>query len=105
MAAKTPAKKTATTKTTAKKPATKDATAEATEQVSSLVEQGQTLARDGLKAVSSTVSDTVAKMPTISIPADFKPSELVDSYFEFAEKVLARQREFADKAVALAAKR
>lgn len=130
MAAKTKTASKATTKTTKKaanakktaETAVEDAVETATtqfeavaskaqEQYFSLVEQGQSLALDGIETVVDTMakvqipaipglSSTPRELPVISIPTD-----MVDTYFEFANKVLANQREFANKALALTAKK
>lgn len=117
MAAKT-AKTTAKKTTKAAETATESVTtqfesvaAKAQDQYFSLLEQGQTLVLDGFETVVDTmakieipaipgISSTPRELPTITIPKD-----MVDTYFEFANKALANQREFANKALALAGKK
>jgi hypothetical protein len=73
------------------------------DQVLDAIKRGQ----DATLQVVGTLSDHVAKMvhnlpdlPKIPIPeALTKPSELSDQFFEFAQKLMKSQQEFAKKLV------
>lgn len=107
------ATKTKTTKKTAEKAETnsiEDAATKAQEQYFSALEQGQEMALNGLETVVDAVSkiqipaipglnSTPRDLPTIKIP-----TTVVETYFDFAAKALANQREFASKALALTTK-
>lgn len=107
-----------------------DVATKAQERYFSTLEQGQTVMLESFETVVDTmnrignrISDTVTEqigdrveisnipglnalptsLPKLEIPSDL-PSNLVDSYFEFANKALANQREFANKALAITTK-
>ena len=86
----------------------------AQEQYFSLLEQGQTLAIDGIETVANGYNGLAARIQIPAIPGVSSeprnlptlsvPTEMVDSYFEFADRALKSQREFADKALAAVSK-
>lgn len=91
--------------------------ATAQERYFSMLEQGQTAALEGFETIVETigqVSDRISKqvtdlelpsipgidaLPKLNIPSEM-PANMVDTYFEFANKALTSQREFANKMLA-----
>jgi hypothetical protein len=86
----------------------------AQEQYFSLLEQGQTLAIDGIGSLAGSYNEFVTRVqipaiPGVSseprnLPTISAPTDMVDSYFEFAAKALENQREFANRALAAVSK-
>jgi hypothetical protein len=66
------------------------------------IRQSQEAVLDAMRAWTQTVQSLTPKMPAMSAPfADElpKPEEVVASAYDFAEKLLASQRRFAEEVV------
>lgn len=75
----------------------------AQDQILAGIKQSQEIALSGVELWASAVSPFV-KVPQSPVGVDLpKPADLVANSFGFAEKILASQKEFAQKVVAAAA--
>ena len=75
----------------------------AQEQILATIEQGQELALAGVELWASTVAP-LAKGQQIPVPFETpSPKDVVANSFGFAEKLLASQKDFAEKVVAASA--
>ena len=75
----------------------------AQEQILATVKQGQELALAGVELWASTVAP-LAKGQQIPVPFETPaPKDVVANSFGFAEKLLATQKDFAEKVVAASA--
>ena len=76
------------------------------DQILSMVRRGQEIALDAIKTMVDTVQTITPKLPAVDVPfADQlpKPQDIVASGYDFAEKLLRTQRQFADDVVKAAA--
>jgi hypothetical protein len=83
-------------------PSTTSTQAELQDQFLSIVTKGQEIALDAIKTLVDTIQSVTPRIPSVDIPfADQLPSpqEVVASGYEFAEKLLAGQRKFANEVV------
>lgn len=64
-----------------------------TEQYSALVQQGQEAVRGAVESWTQAVKDAAAQFP--AVPAEYDAGNVIDQVFDFAEKLLEVQREFA----------
>ena len=64
-----------------------------TDQYSALVQQGQEAVRSAVDSWTRTVRDAAAQFPTVT--QGYDPDKVIDQVFDFAEKLLEVQREFA----------
>jgi hypothetical protein len=64
-----------------------------TDQYSALVQQGQEAVRKAVDSWTRTVRDAAAQVPA-GIQG-YDPDKIIDQVFDFAEKLLEMQREFA----------
>jgi hypothetical protein len=64
----------------------------AQEQYTEIVKQGQDAVRTAVDTWTRTVQDTFAKLPTTA-PVD--ADQVIDQVFDFADKMLGAQRDFA----------
>jgi 3-methyladenine DNA glycosylase Tag len=64
-----------------------------TDQYTQLVQQGQEAVRQAVESWTRTVRDAAAQFPTVTQAYD--PDKVIDQVFDFAEKLLSVQREFA----------
>jgi acetyl-CoA carboxylase carboxyltransferase component len=64
-----------------------------TEQYSALMQQGQEAVRDAVDSWTQAVKDAVTQVP--AIPAAYDADKVIDQVFDFAEKLLEVQRDFA----------
>src|SRR6266480_1745156 len=72
------------------------------DQFLSIVRKGQEIALDAIKSMVDTVQTITPKIPTVDVPfADKlpKPQDVVASGYDFAEKLLASQRKFAEEVI------
>ena len=72
------------------------------DQFLSIVRKSQEIALDAIKTMVDTVQTITPKIPAVDVPfADQlpKPQDIVASGYDFAEKLLASQRKFADEVV------
>lgn len=84
-------------------PTTPDLTA-AQEQFLESVRQGQDAVIEAVRVWSDATFKAVSATPLPDVPADPpKPAELVAGGFDFAERLLAEQRAFAERLLAAAA--
>jgi hypothetical protein len=75
----------------------------AQEQILAAIKQSQEIALTGVELWATAVAP-FAKAPQAPIALDLpKPADLVANSFGFAEKILASQKEFAQKVVAVTA--
>jgi hypothetical protein len=76
------------------------------DQFLSIVQKSQEIALDAIKTMVDTVQTITPKIPAVDVPfADKlpKPQDVVASGYDFAEKLLHTQRNFADEVVKAAA--
>ncbi len=76
------------------------------DQFLSIVRKSQEMALDAIKSMVDSVQTITPKIPTVDVPfADQlpKPQDVVASGYDFAQKLLTRQRTFADEVVTAAA--
>jgi hypothetical protein len=76
------------------------------DQFLSIVQKSQEIALDAIKTMVDTVQTITPKIPAVDVPfADKlpKPQDVVASGYDFAEKLLRTQRNFADEVVKAAA--
>ena len=73
-----------------------------TDQYTELVQQSQEAVRTAVDYWSKTVQQAVAQLPATAAPfaAPYDVNTIVDQYFDFAEKVLEIQRDFAKNLIA-----
>jgi acetyl-CoA carboxylase carboxyltransferase component len=64
-----------------------------TEQYSALMQQGQEAVRDAVDSWTQAVKDAATQFP--AVPAAYDADKVIDQVFDFAEKLLEVQREFA----------
>jgi hypothetical protein len=96
-------KKSGTTNTAAQGPAVPDAAA-AQEQFLEGIRQGQDAVVEAVRVWAEAAAKTTTLAPLPESPADLpRPADLVAGSFDFAEKLLAEQRTFAERLVAAAA--
>jgi hypothetical protein len=72
------------------------------DQFLSIVRKSQEIALDAIKSIVDTVATITPKIPAVDVPfADKlpKPHDVVAGGYDFAEKLLASQRKFADEVV------
>jgi len=72
------------------------------DQFLSIVRKSQEIALDAIKSMVDSVQTITPKIPAVDLPfADKlpKPQDVVASGYDFAEKLLASQRKFADEVV------
>ena len=72
------------------------------DQFLSIVRKSQEIALDAIKSMVDTVQTITPKIPSVDVPfADRlpKPQDVVASGYDFAEKLLSSQRQFADEVV------
>ena len=72
------------------------------EQILSMVRKGQEIALDAIKTMVDTVQTITPKIPAVDLPFAEKlpkPHDVVAGGYDFAEKLLASQRKFADEVV------
>jgi len=72
------------------------------DEILSTVRKSQEAVIDAIRAWSETVQSITPKLPAVPVPgADKlpKPEEVVASAYDFAEKLLASQRKFAEDVV------
>ena len=72
------------------------------DQFLSIVRKSQEIALDAIKSMVDTVQTITPKFPAVDLPfADRlpKPHAVVAGGYDFAEKLLASQRKFADEVV------
>jgi hypothetical protein len=72
------------------------------DQFLSIVRKSQEIALDAIKSIVDTVQTITPKIPAVDVPfADKlpKPHDVVADGYDFAEKLLASQRQFADAVV------
>ena len=72
------------------------------DQSLSIVRKSQEIALDAIKSMVDTVQTITPKIPSVDVPfADRlpKPQDVVASGYDFAEKLLSSQRQFADEVV------
>src|SRR5246127_5317015 len=82
------------------------ATQELQDQFLAIIRKSQEIALDAIKTTVETVQSITPKIPAVDLPfADKlpKPQDVVASGYDFAEKLLASQRKFADEVVKAAA--
>ena len=72
----------------------------AQEQYTEIVKQGQEAVRTAVDTWTRTVQDTVTNLPTTA-PVD--ADQVIDQFFDFADKLLDAQRDFAKHLVATTA--
>jgi hypothetical protein len=72
----------------------------AQDQYTEIVKQGQDAVRTAVDTWTRTVQDTFAKLPTTA-PVD--ADQVIDQVFDFADKMLGAQRDFAKHLVATTA--
>jgi hypothetical protein len=85
---------------------TTNAQQELQDQFLSIVRKSQEIALDAIKTMVDTVQTITPKLPAVDVPfADQlpKPQDVVASGYDFAEKLLRTQRQFADDVVKAAA--
>ena len=63
------------------------------EQYSALAQQGQEAVRSAIDSWTRALKDAAAKFPTV--PAAYDADKVIDQVFDFAEKLLEVQRDFA----------
>jgi acetyl-CoA carboxylase carboxyltransferase component len=64
-----------------------------TEQYSALMQQGQEAVRDAVDSWTRAVKDAATQFP--AVPAAYDAEKVIDQVFDFAEKLLEVQRDFA----------
>jgi len=72
------------------------------DQLLAIIRKSQEIALDAIKTTVETVQSVTPKIPAVDVPfADKlpKPQDIVASGYDFAEKLLASQRKFADEVV------
>ena len=72
------------------------------DQFLSMVRKGQEIALDVIKSMVDSVQTITPNIPSFDVPfADRlpKPQDVVASGYDFAEKLLSSQRQFADEVV------
>ena len=72
------------------------------DQFLSIVRKSQEIALDAIKSMVDSVQTITPKIPSVDVPfADRlpKPQDVVASGYDFAEKLLSSQRQFADEVV------
>ena len=72
------------------------------DQFLSIVRKSQEMALDVIKSMVDSVQTITPKIPSVDVPfADRlpKPQDVVASGYDFAEKLLSSQRQFADEVV------
>ena len=72
------------------------------DQFLSMVRKGQEIALDVIKSMVDSVQTITPNIPSFDVPfADKlpKPQDVVASGYDFAEKLLSSQRQFADEVV------
>ncbi len=72
------------------------------EQILSMVRKGQEIALDAIKTMVDTVQTITPRIPAVDLPFAEKlpkPHDVVAGSYDFAEKLLASQRKFADEVV------
>jgi hypothetical protein len=72
------------------------------DQFLSIVRKSQEIALDAIKSMVDSVQTITPKIPAVDVPfADKlpKPQDVVARGYDFAEKLLASQRKFADEVV------
>ena len=72
------------------------------DQFLSIVRKSQEMALDAIKSMVDTVQTITPKIPSVDVPfADRlpKPQDVVASGYDFAEKLLSSQRQFAEELV------
>jgi hypothetical protein len=77
-------------------------TQELQDQFLSTVRKSQEMALEAIKTLVDTIQNITPKVPAVDLPfADKlpKPQEVVDSGYDFAEKLLTSQRRFAEEVV------
>ena len=77
-------------------------TQELQDQFLSTVRKSQEIALEAIKTMVDTIQNITPKVPSVDLPfADKlpKPQEVVAGGYDFAEKLLASQRKFADEVV------
>ncbi|MCA1672555.1 MAG: hypothetical protein LC799_10250 [Actinobacteria bacterium] len=73
-------------------------TSEVQEQILDTVRVGQKAVLDFVRSWAQTVETTFSRFPELTFAQQgYKPTEALESAFGFTEKVLASQREFANK--------
>ena len=83
-------------------PSTTTTQQELQDQFLSLVRKSQEMALDAIKSIVDTAATITPKIPSVDVPfADRlpKPQDVVASGYDFAEKLLSSQRQFADEVV------
>ena len=76
------------------------------DQFLSMVRKGQEIALDVIKSMVDTIQTITPNIPSFDVPfADRlpKPQDVVAGGYDFAEKLLSSQRQFADEVVKAAA--
>jgi acetyl-CoA carboxylase carboxyltransferase component len=71
------------------------------EQYTELVQQSQEAVLAAVDSWTRTVQDTYQKFP--AFPAKVNPNQVIDQVFDFAEKLLELQRDFAKNLVTASA--
>ena len=72
------------------------------DQFLSMVRKSQEIALDAIKTMVDTVQTITPKIPSVDLPFAErlpKPHDVVAGGYDFAEKLLASQRKFADEVV------
>jgi len=72
------------------------------DQFLSIVRKSQEIALDAVKSIVDTVQTITPKIPSVDVPFAEKlpkPHDVVASGYDFAEKLLSNQRQFADEVV------
>ena len=72
------------------------------DQFLSIVRKSQEIALDAIKSIVDSVQTITPKIPAVDVPfADKlpKPQDVVAGGYDFAEKLLSNQRQFADEVV------
>jgi len=77
-------------------------TQELQDQFLSTVRRSQEMALEAIKTMVDTIQNITPKVPSVDLPFTDKlpkPQEVVAGGYDFAEKLLASQRKFADEVV------
>ena len=72
------------------------------DQFLAIIRKSQEIALDALKTTVETVQNITPKIPAVDVPFVDKlpkPQDVVASGYDFAEKLLASQRKFAEEVV------
>ena len=83
-------------------PSTTTTQQELQDQFLSIVRKSQEMALDVIKSMVDSVQTITPKIPSVDVPfADRlpKPQDVVAGGYDFAEKLLSSQRQFADEVV------